>query len=187
MNHLPTEEEAKFMERSCPEALFLGPKAENMIHFEKCTGIVLKRLAEYRKVMMTGSDVPFSITEAEKRSNKFVNIASTIERELSLLCDFLYAKTPNIASPKYVAHMYGDISMPAVLGQLAAIFLQMNQVSYEVGACNLTPVITQRHFRDFYIGFAYWQVRAQPRLSCRCVPTSVQCLGLKLDSSRGVT
>ena len=114
---------------------FLGPKAEN--------GEVLRKLADRAvkaqiadRLAYQSEDPPW-VTEAIKATPAYKAGIQALESALDELVGRLCASVP-FYSYRYQAHMLWDTTLPAVLGYLAAMLFNQNNVAAEA-----SPVTTQ--------------------------------------------
>jgi glutamate/tyrosine decarboxylase-like PLP-dependent enzyme len=79
------------------------------------------------------------IDEKITSSPAFKNSMSTLETNLTFLSALLPRHSVPFYSPRYMAHMVNDVSMPATLGYLMGLMYNPNNVSLEAGP--LTHII----------------------------------------------
>ncbi|KAI0270023.1 pyridoxal phosphate-dependent transferase [Gloeopeniophorella convolvens] len=118
-------------------AWFLGPKAENINHFKKYVDIILNDLTQCRRDFAP-QDEDF-VTSKMASSTAFKGSMSRLETNLTFLSALLPQHSVPFYSPRYMAHMLNDVSMPATLGYLLALMYNPNNVAQEGGP--LTNVI----------------------------------------------
>ncbi len=111
-----------------PKALFLGPKAENAEMVEKMLLKVYRDYAFWRRNFHP-EDAEV-IQPEDQRSPAYEEFVSRFERELFTLLGELKAGIP-FYSPRYIGHMLADISLPALLGYIATMLYNPNNVSWE--------------------------------------------------------
>lgn len=105
--------------------LFLGPTAENAAVFEDLLRSVVRDHSAWR--VRTSGVNPRA---AELRTQ-------TLERELRVLLEELHGSVP-FSSPRYIAHMTGDATLPSLLGYISALLYNPNNISAEA-----SPVTTR--------------------------------------------
>ncbi|KAI0051057.1 PLP-dependent transferase [Auriscalpium vulgare] len=110
-------------------AWFLGPRAENGEALEKYVGIILNDLFKCRKEFAP-QDKDF-IDGAMIRSHAFQASMSKLETNIKFLSSLLPQHSVPFYSPRYMAHMLNDVSMPATLGYLMALMYNPNNVAVE--------------------------------------------------------
>jgi glutamate/tyrosine decarboxylase-like PLP-dependent enzyme len=116
-------------------AWFLGPKGEN--------GELFKRLVEQivsAHLMDRERDSerdPAWITSDRKSTDAYKEAVELLEEQLAVLLEDLGKSVP-FFSYRYQGHMLWDVTMPSVLGYLAALLYNQNNVAAEA-----SPVTTQ--------------------------------------------
>lgn len=115
-------------------AWFLGPKAENADLLARLAARALEAHAADRKEYQP-SDPPW-VTDDIKRSPAYEQGVKHLEASLLELVSRLRGSVP-FFSYRYQAHMLWDVTLPAVLGYLAAILFNQNNVAAEA-----SPVTT---------------------------------------------
>ncbi|KAI0060318.1 pyridoxal-dependent decarboxylase domain protein [Artomyces pyxidatus] len=118
-------------------AWFLGPKAENGEYFQRQVRVILEDLFKCRREFAP-EDKKF-IDSAMVSSQAFKDSMSTLETNVSFLSSLLPQHSIPFYSPRYMAHMLNDVSMPATLGYLMALMYNPNNVAVE--GSPLTSVI----------------------------------------------
>jgi glutamate/tyrosine decarboxylase-like PLP-dependent enzyme len=113
---------------------FLGPKAENAHLLTRLAKSVLEAHVADRESYQP--DDPAWVTEDIKRSPAFAAGVAHLEASLDELVSRLRGSVP-FFSYRYQAHMLWDVTLPAVLGYLAAILYNQNNVAAEA-----SPVTT---------------------------------------------
>jgi glutamate/tyrosine decarboxylase-like PLP-dependent enzyme/anti-sigma regulatory factor (Ser/Thr protein kinase) len=117
-----------------PKALFLGPKAENADLVE---GLLLKVYRDYAFWRRNfHPEDPVAIQPEDQRSPAYEDFVSRFERELFTLLGELKAGIP-FYSPRYIGHMLADVSLPALIGYIASMLYNPNNVTWEA-----SPVTT---------------------------------------------
>jgi glutamate/tyrosine decarboxylase-like PLP-dependent enzyme/anti-sigma regulatory factor (Ser/Thr protein kinase) len=117
-----------------PKALFLGPKAENADLVEQMLLKVYRDHAFWRRNFHP--EDPAVIQPEDQRKPAHEEFVSRFERELFTLLGELKAGIP-FYSPRYIGHMLADISVPALVGYIATMLYNPNNVSWEA-----SPVTT---------------------------------------------
>ncbi len=117
-----------------PKALFLGPKAENAELVEQMLLKVYRDYAFWRRNFHP--EDPVVIQPEDQRSPAYEEFVSRFERELFTLLGELKAGIP-FYSPRYIGHMLADVSLPALVGYIATLLYNPNNVSWEA-----SPVTT---------------------------------------------
>ncbi|EPQ51982.1 PLP-dependent transferase [Gloeophyllum trabeum ATCC 11539] len=114
---------------------FLGPKAENLDYFSKFFHIILDDMKKGR-LLFGPNDAP-SITKGIRASEAFGNGMADLEELLGKLSEFMSNHNVPFYSPRYMAHMSYENSLPAVLGYMLGLFYNQNNVAVEA-----SPVTT---------------------------------------------
>jgi glutamate/tyrosine decarboxylase-like PLP-dependent enzyme/anti-sigma regulatory factor (Ser/Thr protein kinase) len=117
-----------------PKALFLGPKAENADLVERMLLKVYRDYAFWRRNFHP--EDPVVIQPEDQRSAAYEEFISRFERELFTLLGELKAGIP-FYSPRYIGHMLADVSLPGLVGYIATMLYNPNNVSWEA-----SPVTT---------------------------------------------
>lgn len=110
------------------KALFLGPKAENGELAEKMLLQVFRDYIFWRRNFHP-EDMS-AIQPEEQTSAEYQRLVARFQRELFMLLGELKADIP-FYSPRYIGHMVADISLPAMVGYLATMLYNPNNVSWE--------------------------------------------------------
>jgi glutamate/tyrosine decarboxylase-like PLP-dependent enzyme len=109
-------------------SVFLGPKAENAEVFEKLLLEAFRDHVFWRRNFHPEDG--FEIREAEKRAPEYEASISLLSQELMSLLGELKAGVP-FFSPRYIAHMSGDLTMASQIGYFAAMLYNPNNVAAE--------------------------------------------------------
>lgn len=110
------------------KAFFLGPKAENADLMEKMILTVYRDYVFWRRNFHPEDAA--AILPDDQRSPSYQDFVSNFQRELFTLLGELKADIP-FFSPRYIGHMLADISLPALIGYIAAMLYNPNNVSWE--------------------------------------------------------
>ena len=114
---------------------FLGPKAENADLLARLAASALKAHVADRKAFHPSD--PAWVTDDTKATAAYKEGVALLEGSLDELVSRLRGSVP-FFSYRYQAHMLWDVTLPAVLGYLAAILYNQNNVAAEA-----SPVTTQ--------------------------------------------
>jgi hypothetical protein len=136
-------------------AWFLGPKAENADYFKMHVETILNDVAQCRRNFAPDDEVslcpslsrddfivatPQDFIDAKIVSSPaFKKSMSKLRVNLTLLSGLLRQHSLPFYSPRYIAHMVNDVSMPATLGYLMGLMYNPNNISPEAGP--LTHII----------------------------------------------
>ena len=110
------------------EAWFLGSKAENQDELESLIIEALRDHAFWRRNFHPGD--PTQIPEETKRSEEFLQTIDHTRNSLRELLSWLKKSTP-FFSLRYQGHMNWETTMPAMVGYLAAMLYNPNNVAFE--------------------------------------------------------
>ncbi|KAH8993162.1 pyridoxal phosphate-dependent transferase [Lactarius akahatsu] len=112
-------------------AWFLGPKAENADYFMMPVETILNDVIQCRRNFAPEDK---DIIDAEALSSPaFRKSMSKLRTTLTLLSMLLPQHCVPFYSPRYMAHMVTDVSMPATLGYLTGLMYNPNNVGAEGG------------------------------------------------------
>ncbi|WP_292064474.1 pyridoxal phosphate-dependent decarboxylase family protein [Brevundimonas sp. UBA7664] len=109
-------------------AYFPGPRSENETWVRGEFQAVLDQWFGWRKSLF--ADDPYLVGPADRLSSERLERREILSRELAELCEALTAETPTY-TPRYIGHMKAEVSLPALLGWLAAMLHNPNNTSRE--------------------------------------------------------
>ncbi|KAF8265644.1 pyridoxal phosphate-dependent transferase [Lactarius quietus] len=112
-------------------AWFLGPKAENADYFRMSVETILNDVIQFRR-NFSPEDEDFIDAQAIS-SSQFKKSMAKLRTTLTLLSRLLPQHSVPFHSPRYIAHMVTDVSMPATLGYLMGLMYNPNNVGAEGG------------------------------------------------------
>ena len=110
------------------KAFFLGPKAENADLVEQMLLNVYRDYVFWRRNFHPEDRV--AIPPEDQRSQSYEAFVSHFQRELFTLLGELKSDIP-FFSPRYIGHMLADISLPALVGYIATMLYNPNNVAWE--------------------------------------------------------
>jgi glutamate/tyrosine decarboxylase-like PLP-dependent enzyme/anti-sigma regulatory factor (Ser/Thr protein kinase) len=110
------------------KAFFLGPKAENADLMEQMLLNVYRDYVFWRRNFHPEDAA--SILPDDQRSPSYQDFVSNFQRELFTLLGELKADIP-FFSPRYIGHMLADISIPALIGYIATMLYNPNNITWE--------------------------------------------------------
>ena len=116
------------------KGFFLGPKAENADWVEQMLLEVYRDYVFWRRNFHPQDQA--AIEPEDQRSETFGDFVSRFQRELFTLLGELKSDIP-FYSPRYIGHMTADTSLPALVGYIATMLYNPNNVSWEA-----SPVTT---------------------------------------------
>jgi len=111
------------------DALFIGPKSENIKFFKETLQEMVDEHAFWRKDFHP-EDPPI-ITMGEQDGKLFKETEQKTVEVLQQLSAKLRATSMPWHSPRYLGHMNADVLMPAILGYVGAMLYNPNNVAYE--------------------------------------------------------
>ena len=109
-------------------ACFPGPRSENESWVRGEFQAVLDQWFDWRKRLFV--DDPGLAGPVGGSSLDGLERREVLSRELARLCEALTAETPTY-TPRYIGHMKAEVSLPALLGWLAAMLHNPNNTSRE--------------------------------------------------------
>ncbi|HKL87761.1 MAG TPA: hypothetical protein VJ884_02075, partial [Salinibacter sp.] len=130
---------------SIHKAAFLGPKGVNADELERLLLEVLRDHVFWRRNFHPSD--PRLIDERDKRTEAFDEMSARLRDELSQILAKLKRAAP-LYSPRQVAHIVSDPSLPALVGYFAGLLYNQNNVVSEV-----SPE-TVREEREYFKGLA---------------------------------
>ncbi|HET6765199.1 MAG TPA: hypothetical protein VFH27_16045, partial [Longimicrobiaceae bacterium] len=116
-------------------AAFLGPKAENADFFEKLLLEAFRDHVFWRRNFHPEDG--FRVSETDRRQPEYERSLTVLSQELMGLLGELKAGVPAF-SPRYVGHMYSDLTMASLIGYFATMLYNPNNVAAEA-----SPVTTR--------------------------------------------
>ncbi len=118
-----------------PEAWFLGPRAENVALLKELVGQAIDSHADFRRRFHP--DDPSHLTESVLQSAGFREGVERLRAEAAGLFEVLQFSAP-FASMRYQGHMLWDQAMPAIVGLIAGMLYNQNNVAAEA-----SPITTR--------------------------------------------
>jgi glutamate/tyrosine decarboxylase-like PLP-dependent enzyme len=110
-------------------AHFLGPKAENEEFFEHLASRVIRDYCYWRRNYFPQDPILLTSVRRRELEEEF----DSIERHLDVLMADLRRTFP-FYSPRYIGHQQSEVSLTSVLGFLAGLLYNPNNVTSESGA-----------------------------------------------------
>ena len=118
-----------------PEAWFLGPRAENVELLKELVAAAIDSHAEFRRGFHP--EDPTHLTEAVRASPEFRLGVDRLRQEFGGLLEKLKLSAP-FSSMRYQGHMLWDQALPGMLGLIAGLLYNQNNVAAEA-----SPVTTR--------------------------------------------
>jgi glutamate/tyrosine decarboxylase-like PLP-dependent enzyme/anti-sigma regulatory factor (Ser/Thr protein kinase) len=110
------------------KALFMGPKAENADLVEQMLLNVYRDYVFWRRNFHPEDRA--AILPEDQRSESYESCVSRFQRELFTLLGELKSDIP-FYSPRYIGHMLADVSLPALVGYIATLLYNPNNIAWE--------------------------------------------------------
>ncbi|KAE9407609.1 PLP-dependent transferase [Gymnopus androsaceus JB14] len=127
-------------DHSAVAAHFIGPKCENMDIMMNAINYIFHRQKEHR-LSYHGEDPSF-ISEEMRSSKAFQDATEQMYNMISNLTELLTDHSVPFFSPRYSAHMCMENSMPAILGYIATMLYNPNNVAFEASPITTLLEIT---------------------------------------------
>ena len=115
------------------KALFLGPKGENADLAEQMLLNVYRDYVFWRRNFHPEDHA--AIRPEDQRSQSYERCVGRFQRELFTLLGELKSDIP-FYSPRYIGHMLADTSLPAMVGYIATLLYNPNNIAWE-GSLNI--------------------------------------------------
>ncbi len=109
--------------------LFLGPKSENGKFFKEKVLDVINEHLFWRKDFHPEDDPVISLHEKDQKDFRLTE--EKVHQVIDTVCAKLKETSMPWHSPRYLGHMNADILMPAMIGYIAAMLYNPNNVAYE--------------------------------------------------------
>ena len=116
------------------KAWMLGPKAENAADFEDMLLDAFRDYCYWRRNFHP-EDEPW-VQTSERFEPEFLTQGQEMRRHLSSMLAQLKRSVP-FFSPRYLGHMNTDMLMPAVVGYMAAMLYNQNNIVSEAATITL--------------------------------------------------
>ncbi|MGK7956459.1 MAG: aspartate aminotransferase family protein [Crocosphaera sp.] len=144
-------------------AWFLGPRGENVDLFSELILLGINDHVFWRRNFHPSDPSP--ITEAMKREQGYLTAVDTIKTEFYQMLAELKKSAP-FASMRYQGHMNWDQTIPGMVGYMAAMLYNQNNVALE--ASPITTVLEVEACRDLCLMLGYKETTPQPwgHLTC---------------------
>ncbi|HWU43781.1 MAG TPA: pyridoxal-dependent decarboxylase, partial [Bdellovibrio sp.] len=133
-------------EEAALKSFFLGPQAENSNWVRHEILHVLDHWFQWRQDLFPEDGE--AISREDQKSPDFQNRRLKTQEVLQELCRRFEAEIPQF-SPRYVGHMYSEISLPALFGHFAALLHNPNNISTE--AARVGAIIENEAIHDLAV------------------------------------
>lgn len=130
-------------EESALKSFFLGPQSENSEWVQNQINEILNHWFQWRKGLYPTDGR--AISRFDQGTTAFRRNQKQVEEALKNLCRRFEGEIPQF-SPRYIGHMFSEISLPALLGHFTALLHNPNNISTEaarVGAHIETEAISE--------------------------------------------
>src|SRR5438874_1649424 len=117
-------------ENNAVASWFFGPRGENSDFLHQFYNKVIDQQVKGRQNYYFPTD-PIFITDDMKNSDEFKANMESLNRQLGVISELLNKKTVPFWSPRYMAHMSMEASMPSNLGYVTALQYNQNNVAIE--------------------------------------------------------
>lgn len=110
------------------KTFFLGPQSENSSWLKQAVSSILEEWFEWRK-----SRYPLdgrAISEEDQQSHEFLSRKEMLQKHLQTLVHRFQEEVPH-GSPRYIDHMFSEISVPALLGHIVTLLHHPNNICQE--------------------------------------------------------
>ncbi len=111
------------------KSFFLGPQAENAESFSRLLSLISSHYIEWRRAQYPNDGC--AIAREDLESQEYKACISRFENRLTILLERFAAEVPKF-SPRYVGHMFSEISLPALLGHFVSLMHNPNNISSDV-------------------------------------------------------
>lgn len=129
-------------------AWFLGPKAEHGILWQELLSYVFQDYIHWRRNYFPND--PVVISRARRRTHETWN--DNLNTHLDLILNSLKAHFP-FYSPRYIAHMLSEQTLPSVLGYFAGMLYNPNNVTDEAAPVTVKLEIEVGQMVSAMLGF----------------------------------
>ena len=147
------------------EAWFLGSKAENQDELESLVLEALRDHAFWRRNYHPGD--PSQIPEETKRTEEFLKTIDHTRNSLRELLSWLKKSTP-FFSLRYQGHMNWETTMPAMVGYIAAMLYNPNNVAFE--ASTVTTLLEVKVGEDLCRMLGYKAATTKTSREAKIIP-----------------
>ncbi len=110
------------------KSFFLGPQSENASLFQLLVSDILNDWFQWRKSLYSKDGI--SISRSDQLNLEFVKKQNKMREKLFQVLEMFSEEIPN-HSPRYMAHMFSETSIPALLGHLVTLLHNPNNITGE--------------------------------------------------------
>lgn len=116
------------------KAYFLGPQSENSEWLMKQTYLLMQDLFDWRKNCFPRDGV--AISHTDKRNTLFLKKQKGLATKIQYLSN-LYKKEVPKFSPRYIGHMFSELTLPGITGHMIALLHNPNNVCSDASRVGL--------------------------------------------------
>ena len=110
------------------KSFFLGPQSENAPWVSDLLREIFSRWVEWRKSLFPQDGV--AISEHDQNTDEFLSRRQKFKKVAHELVTRFESEVPKF-SPRYVGHMFSEISLPALMGHIITLLHNPNNISGE--------------------------------------------------------
>lgn len=110
------------------KSYFLGPQAENTFFLHSAFMELVSQYCHWRKSLFPADGT--AISQEDQRDPLFLRNQNELHLLISNLSKDFQAEIPQF-SPRYLGHMFSELSLPGILGHLVALLHNPNNISKE--------------------------------------------------------
>ncbi len=133
------------------KSFFLGPQAENSPWVSALLHEIFDRWVRWRKSLFPQDGK--AITENDQNSLEFLNRKEKFEKVALDLVARFESEVPKF-SPRYVGHMFSEISLPALIGHILTLLHNPNNISGDSSRVGIKIEEEAVHFLLSMLGFS---------------------------------
>jgi glutamate/tyrosine decarboxylase-like PLP-dependent enzyme len=110
------------------KSFFVGPQAENEEILRANIQLVVENWIDWRKNFFPDDGV--AISNEDRVNPEFIKKMEKMKREVETLLKLFSKEIPKF-SPRYLGHMFSEISLPSIIGHTIALLHNPNNISKE--------------------------------------------------------
>ncbi len=133
------------------KSFFLGPQAENAEWTLALLVQCFERWTAWRKSLFPNDGC--AITASDQLSGEFVQRRENIEKTIFELFERFSTEVPKF-SPRYLGHMFSEVSIPALLGHIVTLLYNPNNISGESSRVGIVLEAEAIQFLVKMVGYA---------------------------------
>lgn len=125
------------------KSFFLGPQSENSDWLRQQILTILDHWFQWRKDLH--AEDGRAISRSDQKLESFKELNKNTQDLVMQLCERFETEIPQF-SPRYIGHMYSEITIPAILGHFIALLHNPNNISTE--AARVGAIIEDEAIKD---------------------------------------